>query len=339
MVQTMRWLAVMVAVAVSAAFLSPADCRAAEGKKLTPVRYEEVIRSVFYLPSYVAFSKGYFQEEGLDVAMKTSWGSDKGTAALLSGTAQIVLVGPETAVYIQKGESPEKVRIFCGLTATDGSFLVARNKPENFQWTDLKGKTVLSWRIGSMPALFLEHILRKNGMDPVKDVNILTNLAAPARHGAFAAGTGDFATFFEPDVLMLEQNGIGHFVKSIGNEVGNIDYTVFMATRSFIEKNPEIIQGWTNAIYKAQQYSLTGDPDVIAKEVSQFFPNVDLRLIAESLQRYRSLNILKTNPRVEPEAIAGLQDLMVEGGLLKEAERISFGDIVINDFADKAMGK
>ena len=335
----MRWLGLIVMAAMLTGTLIPALSQNAEAKSLTPVRYEEVIRSVFYLPSYVALSKGFFKEEGLDVSMKTSWGSDKGTAALLSGNADIVLVGPETAVYIQRGESPEKVRIFCGLTATDGSSLVGRKKMDSFDWKSIKGKTILSWRVGSMPALFLEHILRSNGLDPKKDVKIINNLAAPARHGAFVSGTGDYATFFEPDVSTMEANGTGHFIKSIGREVGNIDYTVFMATQSFIAKKPEIIQAWTNAIYRAQKYSLEADPNVIAKEVAQFFPKVKLELIAQSIIRYRKLQIYKTSPLVEPGAIEGLQNLLVEGRLLKEKERVNYKDVVITEFANKAMGK
>jgi NitT/TauT family transport system substrate-binding protein len=322
-----------------AVVVMPAVGLSAEEKKLTPVRYEEVIRSVFYLPSYVAFAKGFFKEEGLDVSMKTSWGSDKGTAALLSGNADIVLVGPETAVYIQKGESPEKVRIFCSLTATDGSMLVSRQKLDSFDWKSLKGKTILSWRVGSMPALFLEHILRSHGLDPEKDVNVITNLAAPARHGAFASGTGDFATFFEPDVATMEKNGTGHFVTSIGRAVGNVDYTVFMATNSFITKNPKIVQAWTNAIYKAQKYSHQADPAVIAKEIAEFFPKVDLDLLEKSVRRYRDLDILRKDPLVPPDGIQGLQDLLAEGGLLKPEQRVTYEQVVVTEFAKKAMGK
>lgn len=333
------WLTVLVTMVLLTGTLLPDFSQRADAKDLIPVRYEEVIRSVFYLPSYVALSKGFFKDEGLDVSMKTSWGSDKGTAALLSGNADIVLVGPETAVYIQKGESPEKVRIFCGLTATDGSMLVSRKKIESFDWKSLKGKTVMSWRVGSMPALFLEHILRTNGLDPKRDVNVISNLAAPARHGAFVSGKGDFATFFEPDVETMEANGTGHYVTSIGREVGNIDYTVFMATQSFIAKKPEVVQAWTNAIYRAQKYALEADPKVIAKEVAQFFLKVKPELIAKSINRYRELNIFKANPLVEPAAIQGLQNLLVEGGLMKEQDRVKYEDIVLTEFAKNAMEK
>jgi NitT/TauT family transport system substrate-binding protein len=306
-------------------------------KPLIKVRYDEVIRSIFYLPSYVALAKGFFKDEGLDVSMKTAWGSDKGMAALLSGTADIALVGPETAVYIQNGESPEKVKIFAGLTASDGSMLIARHKIDHFDWKMLKGKTVMSWRIGSSPDLFLKHILRAHGLDPAKDVNVITNLAATARHGAFVAGTGDFATFFEPDVSEMEKAGKAYYVTSIGKAVGNIDYTVFIATDSYIKKNPAAVQAWTNAIYKAEKYSMTADPNEIARAVAPFFPNVGQDLLASSVKRYRELGLIKTNPLTTPEAIKGLQDLLIEGGLLKNTQRVKYTDVVAPEFAKKAI--
>ncbi|MCK5165616.1 MAG: ABC transporter substrate-binding protein [Desulfobacula sp.] len=329
---------VLVAVILTV-ILMPGFNRDVQAKQLTPVKYEEVIRSVFYLPSYVALSKGYFKDEGLDVSIRTSWGSDKGIAALLSGNADIVLVGPETAVYIQNGESPEKVRIFCGLTATDGSMLISRNKIESFDWQNLKGKTIMSWRKGSSPALFLEHILRAKGFNLKTDVTIINNIAAPARHGAFVAGNADFATFFEPDVSKMAFSKTGYFVTSIGRQVGNIDYTVFMATQSFINKKPEVVQAWTNAIAKAQKYSLEANAAVIAKEVAQFFPKINEEFIAQSIDRYRQLSILKASPLVEPAAIKALQDLLVEGGLLKPDQRVKYEDIVVTQFAKKAMGQ
>jgi NitT/TauT family transport system substrate-binding protein len=309
---------------------------AAQAKPLTPVRYEEVIRSIFYLPSYLALTEGYFKQEGLDVSMKTSWGSDKGTAALLSGSADIALIGPETSVYIKNGESPEKVKIFAGLTASDGSMLISRKKIDNFDWKMLKGKTVISWRVGSSPDLFLRRILKNEGIDP-KEVNQVTTLAAPARRGAFVAGNGDFGTFFEPDVSEMEKAGQAFYVTSIGRAVGNIDYTVFVATDSFIKKNPAVVQAWTNAIYRAQKYAMTGDPKAIAKSVSTFFTGVELDMLASSVVRYRELGMFKTDPLTRPEAIKGLQDLLIEGGLLKESERVKYEDVVETKFAREAM--
>jgi len=99
----------------------------------------------------VALSQGYFKDAGLDVSMKTSQGTDKGMTALLSGSADIVLIGPEASIYVQNSESPVKPKIFAGLTATDGFFLLARKPVEKFDWSMLKGKEVIGFRPGSNP--------------------------------------------------------------------------------------------------------------------------------------------------------------------------------------------
>src|SRR5690606_30129438 len=114
----------------------------------TKVRYEEVVRSVLYTPMYVALSTGYSKQVGMDVSMKTSQGTDKGMAALLSGSADIILVGPEAAIYVANSESPVKPKIFAGLTATDGFLLMSRTPADKFKWEDLKGKKVMSFRPG-----------------------------------------------------------------------------------------------------------------------------------------------------------------------------------------------
>lgn len=304
---------------------------------LTPVRYTEVIRSIFYLPSYVALAKGYFKDKGLDVQLSTAWSSDKGTSALLAGSADIALVGPETSVYIWNSESPEKVKIFCGLTAKDGSMLISRKKISQFDWKMLKGKTILSWQIGGSPDLSLKHVLRARGLDPQKDVNLINNLVATARHGAFISGTGDVGTFFEPDVSEMEKAGQAYFVESVGKAVGNIDYTVFIATNSYIRKNPQLIQAWTDAVQQAQKYSMSADPVDIAKLVAPYFPNIDEDILISSIKRYRSLGVFKTNPLVGPEAIKGLQDLLIEGRLLSPAQRVRYEDVVDPTFARKAI--
>src|SRR5262249_36606869 len=128
----------------------------AQGKPPIKIRYNEVVRSILYAPAYVALAKGYFKEAGFDIELSTAQGGDKSVAALLSGSADIALIGPETAIYVQNSDSPTKIPIFCGLTATDGFMLLGREKVDKFDWAMLKGKEILGFRPGSTPLLFLE---------------------------------------------------------------------------------------------------------------------------------------------------------------------------------------
>jgi NitT/TauT family transport system substrate-binding protein len=308
----------------------------AQGKAPIKIRYNEVVRSILYAPAYVALTNGWFKDADFDVALTTANGGDKSAAALLSGSADIALIGPETSIYVQNSDSPAKIPIFCGLTATDGFMLVGREKVDKFDWKSLKGKEILGFRPGSTPLLFLEAALRQNGVDPLKDVKLNNNVAIPARVGSWLAGQNQFAIFIEPDASQLEMDGKAHFLASIGQTVGPADYTTFMATDKYIKDNPEIIQTWTDVIYKAQKWTASQPADDVAKAIAPFFPGVNPKALTAAAERYRKLNIWKSTPKIEPKAIERFEDILVEGNVLDKAKRVKFETLVLTQFADKA---
>jgi NitT/TauT family transport system substrate-binding protein len=300
------------------------------------VHYNEVVHSTLFGPAYVAIAKGFFEERGLDVTMTTAQGGDKSIAALLSGAADIALIGPETAIYVHNSNSPTKVHIFGGLTATDGYILVGREKIANFDWGMLKGKEVMGWRPGSTPLLYLEAAMRLKGIDPIKDVKLVNNVAVPARMGAWLSGSIPYAIFGEPDASQLELDGKAHVLASVGETVGRVDYTAFMATDEYIRDNPRTIQNWTNAVYKAQKWTEGASAAEITKVMLPFFPGVNERAMTVGIERYRKLKIWKATPIIQPAAIDRFQDILVQGGVLDDAKRVKYEDVVLTDFAAKA---
>jgi len=308
----------------------------AQRKPATKVRYNEVVRSILYTPAYVAIAKGFFEEAGIEPTMATAQGGDKSMAALLSNSADIALMGPETAIYVLTSESPTKARIFCGLTATDGFMLVGREKVDKFDWSMLKGKEILGFRPGSTPLLFLEAALRRNGIDPQQDVKLMNNLAVPARVGSWLAGQNQYAIFIEPDASQLELDGKAHFLASIGETVGFADYTTFMATDKYIHDNPEVVQGWTNAIYQAQQWTQSAPVAELVTALAPFFPGVSAAALGAGAERYRRLKIWKSSPAIEPSSIEKFQDILVQGHVLDAGKRVKYQDLVVTEFAAKA---
>ena len=308
----------------------------AQAKPPIKIRYNEVVHSILYAPAYVAMAKGYFAEAGLDVAMTTAQGGDKSMAALLSDGADIALIGPETAIYVQISDSPTKARIFCGLTATDGFMLVGREKVDKFDWKMLKGKEILGFRPGSTPLLFLEAALRKNGLDPQTDVKLSNNVGIPARVGSWIAGQNQYAIFIEPDASQLEIDGKAHYLASIGETVGFADYTAFMASEKYIRDNPATVQSWTNAILKAMKWTEKAPAAEIAKTLEPFFPGVSPQALVGAAERYQRLKIWKSSPVIEPAAIEKFQDILVQGHVLDPAKRVKFQDLVVTEFASKA---
>ena len=308
----------------------------AQNKPRVKVRYNEVVRSILYTPAYIALAKGFFEEAGMDVTMATAQGGDKSVAVLLSNNADIALIGPESAIYVQISDSPTKIPIFCGLTATDGFMLVGREKVDKFNWNMLKGKEILGFRPGSTPLLYLEAALRQNGLDPQKDVKLMNNVGIPARVGSWLAGQNQYAIFIEPDASQLELDGKAHFLASIGETVGMADYTTFMATDKYIRENPETIQNWTNAIYKGMKWTASAPIPDLVKTLEEFFPGVNPKALAGGAERYRRLKIWKTSPVIDPPAMEKFQDILVQGHVLDAAKRVKFEDLVITEFANKA---
>lgn len=330
------WKKFVGVAAIAIGALVPMQVQAQSNKPLIKVRYEEVIRSVLYLPSYVALSQGFFKDAGLDVTMKTSQGGDKAMAALLSGSADIVLMGPEVPVYVQNSESPVKVKIFSGLTATDGFMLMSRTPVDKVDWSKIKGKTVLGWRPASTPLVYLEGALRKNGIDPKKDATLYNNIGAAAHVGAWLAGQQDYGLFAEPDASTLEKDGKAYFFASIGDVIGPVDYTVFTATDAYIKKNPQAIQAWTNATARALKFVQDSSSSELAKIARPYFPGVTQEQMVNAIDRYKKYKIWKTTPVVEETALDGLQDLLVASGVLENGKRVKSGTIVVNDFAKQA---
>ena len=308
----------------------------AQGKPPVKIRYNEVVRSLLYAPYYVAATKGYFKDAGLDVQMSTANGGDKSMAALISGSADIALIGPETAIYVLNSDSTTKVRIFCGLTSTDGFMLVGRDKVDKFEWSMLKGKEILGFRPGSTPLLFLEEAMRMNGVNPQTDVKLSNNVAIPARVGAWLSGQGQYAIFIEPDASQLELDGKAHFLASIGATVGFADYTCFMATDKYLSENSAVVQNWTDAIYRAQKWTAAASAKEIATTIADFFPGVKPQAMTAAAERYQKLKIWKDSPVIKPQAINRFEEILVHGHVLDENKRVKFTDLVRTEFAAKA---
>ncbi|WP_440604499.1 ABC transporter substrate-binding protein [Bacillus sp. GB_SG_008] len=298
-----------------------------ESTKVEKVRVGEVTHSLFYAPLYVAMEKGFFKDEGLDIDLQTTAGGDKTMTALLSNGIDIALVGSETSIYVYAQGAKDPVINFAQLTQTDGTFLVSRKKLESFNWSDVKGTTFLGQRKGGMPQMVGEYVLKKHGIDPHKDTNLIQNIEFANIANAFASGTGDFVQLFEPTASIFEKEGKGYIVASFGVESGTVPYTTFMAKESFLKKDKATAEKFTRAIYKAQQWVDTHSPEEIAKAVEPRFKDTSKDIMVKVIDRYKTQHSYATNPLLDEAEWKQLQSIMKEAGELpKEVPH----DILVN---------
>lgn len=301
----------------------------------TKVILNEVAHSIFYAPMYVAIEEGYFENEGIQLELVTGFGADKTMTAVLSGSADIGFMGSEASIYTYNEGANDYVVNFAQLTQRAGNFLVAREEMPDFKWDDLKEKNVLGGRKGGMPEMVFEYILRQNNIDPAKDVNIDQSIDFGSTAAAFAENQGDFTVEFEPGATTLEKEGKGYVVASLGTDSGYVPYTAFSAKKSFIEQNPEMIQGFTNALQKGMDYVQQHKPEEIASVIAPQFKETDLDTITTIVTRYYEQDTWKENLIFEEESFNLLQDILEDAGEL--TKRAPYEDLVTTKYAEKSV--
>jgi len=301
---------------------------------MTKVKLTEVAHSIFYAPMYVAIEEGYFEEEGIEVELVNGLGADKTMTAVLSGESEIGFMGSEASVYVYNEGAEDYVVNFAQLTQRAGNFLVSRKAEPDFKMTDLKGKTVLGGRKGGMPQMVFEYILKKYGMDPATDLNIIQNIDFGMTAQAFSGGSGDYTVEFEPSATALEKEGTGYVVSSLGVESGYVPYTAFSAKKSYIEKNPEVIDGFVNALQKGMDYVNTHTPEEIAEIIQPQFAETDKDTLVTIIKRYYDQNSWKEDLVFSEEAFTLLLDILESAGELEK--RPPYEDLVDNTYSEKA---
>lgn len=304
-------------------------------QELTSITLNEVAHSIFYAPQYVAIENGYFKEEGLDIKLVNGAGADNVMTAVLSGEADIGFMGSEASIYVYNQGSGEKIVNFAQLTQRAGNFLVAREADDSFTWDKLKGKTVLAGRKGGMPQMVFEYILKKNNIDPKKDLKMIQNIDFGLTAEAFASGQGDYSVEFEPFAASLEKEKKGVVVASLGVDSGKVPYTAYSAKESYIEKNAEVIQKFTNALQKGMDYVKQHSPEEIAKVIKPQFEETDLDVLTTIVERYYKQDTWKDNLIFEKESFELLQDILESGEELKE--RVPYEELVTTEFAANAV--
>ena len=333
-----KWisLAAAVVLAVTALLMGVfAAKKDSTEEKLTKVTLNEVAHSIFYAPQYVAIEEGYFAEKGLDLTLVTGFGADKTMTAVISGEADIGFMGAEASVYAYQEGATDPVVNFAQLTQRAGNFLVAREEMPDFKWEDLKGEKVLGGRKGGMPEMVFEYILKKNGMDPQKDLIIDQSIDFGSTAAAF---TGDdsaaYTVEFEPSATILEKEGAGYVVASLGEASGYVPYTSYSAKASYMKENPEIIQKFTDALQKGMDYVQSHTPEEIAEVIAPQFKETDLETITAIVKRYYDQDTWKENLIFEKDSFELLQDILEDAGEL--TDRTAYENLVQTEYAQKA---
>ncbi|MBR5192193.1 MAG: ABC transporter substrate-binding protein [Clostridia bacterium] len=323
------------AITLSLLFLVfPTACANENGVKT--INVNEVTHSVFYAPLYLAMENGYFEEENIKINLTNGGGADNSMTALLSGSAQIGLMGPETVIYVYAQNKVDYPKVFGQLTQKDGAFLVSRKAEPNFSWENLRGKEILAGRKGGVPAMTFEYIMKEQNMVNGIDYNLNFGVQFNLMTSAFLGGTADYCTVFEPTASEYQASGKWHVVASVGEQGGEIPYTSFIALGSYIKNNQETLKGFLRAIKKAHEFLASKTEKEVAEAIVKQFPNTTIASLETSIKSYKQIDAWKLDLQATEQSFTRLQNIMENANELPM--RVPFEKIVDNSLAKAVFG-
>lgn len=306
------------------------------GNNENKIRLNEVTHSIFYAPLYVALNMGFFEDEGLEVSLESATGSDASMTALLSGSADVVLVGPETVVY--SASTQDHPVVFGQLTQRDGSFIVSRDAlDEEFNLQMLKGTTIIGGRAGGLPAMTLQYIIENAGLTigentSAGEVNLRTDVAFPMVGSEFETSGAEYCTLFEPTATNMQNKGSGYVVSSVGKFSGSIPYTCFATKSSFLENKSEQAEKFLRAVKRGYDYIAEEDSLTVAHALEKSFIGTSVQELQVAVEQYLSINAWCSDPAMSEESFNTLIEIINNYSPLSSIP--SYEDLVDNTIAN-----
>jgi NitT/TauT family transport system substrate-binding protein len=288
----------------------------------------------FYAPLSAGAALGHFADEGLDVEVLAASAFGKAAVpALLDGDIQISLGGIMRSLDLAD-RTGQIVVHFAEVCSRNGFFLLSREPRPGFVFSDLVGRTVLSFAEAPTPWQCMLTVLRRNGVDPGA-VHIDRSRPAPEAVAAFRAGTGDFLEQTQPIAEQLIEEGVAHLAASMGEATGPVPFTSYMTTPEFLLRERALVVGFTRAVYRTQRWLAAAAPREIAAAVAKDFPEIEPGRLERIARRFAAQGTWARDPLLRRPGYDYLQEILLAGGFIRARHR--YEDLIDTGCAEEAM--
>jgi NitT/TauT family transport system substrate-binding protein len=284
-----------------------------------PLVVYEPFRSIFYAPQFVTFHGGHFAAEGLDVEVRTATATVTTTGALIDGTALVSLGGVMRSLdLVDRGG--QRLVHFAEVNSRNGFFLLRREPRPPFAWSQLAGRTLLSFAEAPTPWQCMLTVLRKHGVDPAR-VRIERTLPVAEAVAAFRAGHGDFLETGQPFTENLLREGTAHLAASMGEATGPLPFSSYMTTTAALTEQRAVLIRFTRALARAQRWLADATAPEIAALIAPSFPDVAPAVRQAAVARYLAQGTWAADPLLRAPGYEYLQQILLDGGFIGRRHR------------------
>ena len=300
------------------------------GLLTTPVRAKDRVNVIYasisglFLGCWVAQDAGYFEREGLDVKLVYIQSASTAIQAMMAGEAPIVLAGGEPVVEL--GLKGGDAVLIGGISIIPAVHFMAL--PEIRSVQDLRGKPVGVTRFGSSTDFAMRQVLRKYGLEPVRDVTVLQIAGG---HRALATALLNRFVFAAPiappNSLRAEKGGAKLLIDMTKSGI-YFPYSTIISTRSFLEKSRPVALGFMKAysegvkrmnndkafsIAVIKKYMREDDPEIL-QTIYKYAADYIVRIPEPNKEGV--VEVLKQSS--DPKAKGALAENFMDEGLVRE---------------------
>lgn len=294
-----------------------------------PVIVSQLFQSIQLLPLYVAIDGGFFQKSGLRVTKQTAGSANAALSALISGSADFSVHGPEwTAIAVEKGAPVEVIASI----VSRPSFWIASTPDATFSSiSDLKGQTVVT---GSMPttstSMFMK-LLKENGLDPSSDLTI-KQVQIGSEPGPLLAGQAKFGVLYEPGLDQVASRGM----RVVYSFTQMADAYTVAAVSARHNIDPDTATRFVAGLQNALNYMQKDVAGTIAIARAEF-PSLPPAIVDSAVKRMITDHIYSPSVDVTPRAFQNSMATQVDLGNLKNTPK--YEAVVSRRYINAALGE
>ncbi|CAE6961358.1 ytlA [Symbiodinium sp. CCMP2592] len=257
---------------------------------LTPIRITALRHSAFYSPLLYTIKSGLLQSQGLEPHYEPGTPSNPALEQVRNGTAHLSqLAVAASFAELEKGTKQPDIVHFAQINARDGFFLCRRGSGTGFDWRELENKKVLVDHL-FQPLATIKYACHLKKVDYSR-IQVVDAGDPVSMEQAFRDGQGDYVHLQGPAAQLLEHDGVGVVVASLGEALGPIAFSSLCARRSWL--NSDMAKAFLRAYREGCRQTAETSPEKVAEVVQPFFDDIDRNVLVSTISTYQQMGWIR----------------------------------------------